>query len=310
MTWVKIIFNLYKLFGLRILLLSSRVLSVSMLKKVVGKVMLEVEYSSGFFHDLKFQGFYRGRSHNHIQGNIKNDKLSVFTNEREFINPPPENVNIGRCNEKGESMFYCTTDLITAIVESRPEVNGFVTVASFEGLYDGRQFEHRISPVGYRYLRENTELSKMMGILNPRNRAQFTKVDDFLDRLFHMKIKKNTYYYKLSNAVAKCMIEDIENDIGTRMIKHGLVYSSILRNHASYNIVLKPFYVNYYKIKVLQTFKINEFSESSLKFSIVRRGSLNGVKKDPAENFNLLWEEIVQNKTTTLEYDLINSKYN
>lgn len=309
MTWVNIIFNLYKVFGLRILLLSSRVFSVSTLKKVVGKVMLEVDYSSGFFRDLKFQGFYRGRSHNHLRGNIREDKLSEFINENEFINPPPEFVNIGRCNKKGESMFYCTIDLITAIVESRPKVNEYVTVASFEGLHEGRQFEHRISPVGYRYLKDNTVLSKMMGTLNPKNRTQFTKVDDFLDRLFHMKIKNNAYYYKLSNAVAKCMLTDIENDIGTRMSQHGLVYSSVLRNHASYNIVLKPFYVNYYKIVVLQTFKINELSESNLKFSLVRRGYLNGVKRDPAENFNLRWEEIVQNKNTTLEYDLINSKY-
>ncbi len=306
---VNIIFNLYKVFGLKVLLFSSRFLSVSVLQKVVGRVMLEVGYTSGFFRDIKFQGFYRGRSHNHILGNQKNDELSEFRNEREFINPPPQYANMGRCNEKGESMFYCTTDLITAIVESRPTVNEFVTVASFESLYPGRQFEHRISPVGYRYLKENTQLSKMMGILNPKNRIQFTKVDDFLDHLFHMKIKKDAYYYKLSNAVAKCMLTDIENDIGTKMSQHGLVYSSILRNHASYNIVLKPFYVNYYKIKVLQTFKINKFSEHSLKFSLVRRGYLNGVKRDPAENYNLRWEEIVQNKNTTLEYDLINSKY-
>ena len=178
---VSIGYTCYKIFGIRSLLFYSRIVSIATLKKIVGRVMLDVQYTSGLFKDIKFQGLFRGRSHNHVQGQFRNDNLEKFTNEKEFINPPSMWARIGRCNDNGESMFYCSNELLTAVIESRPTVNEFVTIAAFEGLYEGKSYEHKISPIGYRYLRELDSLSKMMSSMNPKNRLQFVKVDDFLD---------------------------------------------------------------------------------------------------------------------------------
>jgi hypothetical protein len=202
-------------------------------------------------------------------------------------------------------MFYCSNELFTAVVESRPKVNSFVTVADFQCLEDGKLFEHRISPIGYRYLRQISVLTEMMKKMNPEIRKKFTKIDDFLDYLFHKKIRKSAYYYKLSNAVARCMIKEIVNNSGTNINQHGLIYSSMLRNKRSFNIVLKPFYVNYYKIVKLYTFKVLKNDNGVLNLKLLRFGELNGNKTDPAQNLDIKWTELQGEKQElkTYSYD-------
>lgn len=254
--------------------------------------MLDVNYGSSFFPDIKFHGLFRARAHEDLKGPVRNGKVNEFKKESEFRNPPAQSVKRGRCNDNGESMFYCSNELFTAVIESRPKVNEYVTVAVFESLIDGKYFEHRISPVGYRYLRNIPTLSKMMKKMDPENRNAFIRVDNFLDKLFHKKIKKKAYYYKLSNAVAKCMIKEMINDVGTIINQHGLIYSSILRNKKSFNVMLKPLYVNYYKIVELYTFKILTYNESILSLKLLRLGVLNGTKNDPSQDLDIKWKNL------------------
>ena len=285
-------YRLYKIFGIKSLLLYSRFVKIKELEKIVGKVMLDVNYDSSFFPDIKFHGLFRARAHNNLKGSLRNGRVKNFNKESAFKNPPSSKVNRGRCNDHGESMFYSSNELFTSIVESRPRVNEYVTVAVYENLYDGKLFEHRISPVGYRYLRKIPTLTQMMIKMNPDNRKGFTQVDDFLDKLFHRKIKKNAHYYKLSNAVTNCMMKDIINDAGTVLRQHGLIYSSILRNKRSFNVVLKPFYVNYYKIVELYTFQILEYNRKELRLKLLRLGELDGTKTDPAQDLGISWRTL------------------
>ena len=140
---VQLGYQLYKYFGINSLLFFSYFSHIGTLKKIIGKVMLDAEYESSTFENLKFQGFFRGRSHNHLLGSIKGNKIKAFINENDFKNPPSEIVKRGRCNDNGESMFYASTMLSTSIMESRPIVGQYVTIASFVGIFDGKQFEHR-----------------------------------------------------------------------------------------------------------------------------------------------------------------------
>jgi hypothetical protein len=296
---------LYRFFGIKSLLIYSRFASIRSLEKVVGRVMLDVDYGSSFFPDIKFHGFFRARAHDNKKGSMSDGVLKKFEKESEFKNPPAKYVKRGRCNDNGESMFYCSNELFTAVVESRPKVNSFVTVADFQCLEDGKLFEHRISPIGYRYLRQISVLTEMMKKMNPEIRKKFTKIDDFLDYLFHKKIRKSAYYYKLSNAVARCMIKEIVNNSGTNINQHGLIYSSMLRNKRSFNIVLKPFYVNYYKIVKLYTFKVLKNDNGVLNLKLLRFGELNGNKTDPAQNLDIKWTELQGEKQElkTYSYD-------
>ena len=264
--------------------------------------MIDVKYCSSYFPDIKFHGLFRGRAHKNLKGDIRNGKIIEFKKESEFKNPPFQCVKRGRCNDYGESMFYCSNELFTAVVESRPKLNEYVTVAVFESLVDGHYFEHRISPVGYRYLRTITTLTKMMKKMDPDNRKAFVKVDSFLDKLFHKEIKKKAYYYKLSNAVAKCMMTDIK-DAGTTIHQHGLIYSSILRNKKSFNVVLKPFYVNYYKITELYTFQVLRYNRRTLCLKLLRSGVLNDTKIDSAQDLNISWKTLPNQQQEIREYN-------
>ncbi|QWX85040.1 hypothetical protein H0I23_05230 [Cellulophaga sp. HaHaR_3_176] len=73
-------------------------------------------------------------------------------------------------------MFYCTNELGTAILESRPEIGLLVSVANFESLLDVKLFEHKISPVSYMYFREISILKGMMEKMNPEDRGTFNKL--------------------------------------------------------------------------------------------------------------------------------------
>lgn len=59
----------------------------------------------------------------------KKVKLQKIT---DLIGPPIGKSNHGRCNLKGESVFYAALDFKTAIWETRPEVGDLITVSEWE----------------------------------------------------------------------------------------------------------------------------------------------------------------------------------
>jgi hypothetical protein len=56
-------------------------------------------------------------------------KLQKIT---DLIGPPAGKSNYGRCNLKGESVFYAALDFKTAIWETRPHVGDYITVSEWE----------------------------------------------------------------------------------------------------------------------------------------------------------------------------------
>ncbi|QWX85041.1 hypothetical protein H0I23_05235 [Cellulophaga sp. HaHaR_3_176] len=77
-------------------------------------------------------------------------------------------------------------------------------------------------------------------------------------------------------------MENLINDIGTEISQHGLACSSILCNKESFNTVVKLFYLNYYKVVSIYTFKILELNSKNLKVRLLRVGDFDGKKTDPA----------------------------
>jgi len=59
----------------------------------------------------------------------KKVKLQKIT---DLIGPPQGKANNGRCNLKGESVFYAALDFKTAIWETRPQVGDYITVSEWE----------------------------------------------------------------------------------------------------------------------------------------------------------------------------------
>lgn len=279
----------------------SRFLKTAELTKIVEQKITSIgSYQTSFWPNFKLSGFYRARTHNHLKGNIKNKNLHEFSHEGEFWNPPAEFAPIGRCNDIRESLLYCSTSWETSIIESRPKVGDFITVTSFN-LKDKEKFPFvvngsRINPIGIQYLSQINSLKEnnMFANYDFENRSnEFKNLDIFLDDLFHLKTNdKNKFLYKLSVAVTKCIMKNIQMGEAIQQM-HGMIYSSIERDKKNYNLVLRPNHTRLlFGVFEIQTFKILESNKDHIKLKIKRIGITYGTKSHPLDNFNIFWEDI------------------
>lgn len=260
------------------------------LKEEISQIMLDKRYMTDVFTTFTFNGFYRARKHNNLLGNIENGKISEFINEKELWNPPIEFAKTGRCNEDGGSLFYCASDFITSILEVKPEVGDFITVANFKNLhvYDKPRF--RIQPIGKGYLMQMPAL-KLLFKNYKLDQSQF-EIDEFLDRLFHQHVEEEELYkYKLSIAISKIFLTNGTNYKSEIIETDGLIYSSIIRNNKSHCFVLKPWIVHcYFKICEIQTIQVVETGNNFLKLKLFRNGHPIFEKIYPADLFDIHWE--------------------
>lgn len=81
-----------------------------------------------FFADTYPTKLFRVTNNKYLY-NGKKVKLQKVT---DLIGPSQGKSNYGRCNMKGESVFYAALDFKTAIWETRPQVDDFITVSEWE----------------------------------------------------------------------------------------------------------------------------------------------------------------------------------
>lgn len=255
------------------------------LKEEINQIMLDKRYMTDAFTTYTFNGFYRARKHNNIKGNFKEGKLTEFINEKEFWNPPTENAKIGRCNDDGESMFYCANDIVTAILEVKPEVGDFITVSNFDNLFKDKFF--KIQPLGKKSLSTIPELKSKL-FKDYKFDERQNEIEEFLDKLFHQNVEDNeAYKYKLSIAIAHLFLTETINYKKEVFETHGLLYPSVIRNQKSYCFVLRPWLVHsFFQIKTIQTLEFIEKGSNYIKIKLLRNGYLIGEKLYPN---NLDW---------------------
>lgn len=267
----------------------SKEKNIITLKEEISQIMLEKKYTTDIFTTFTFNGFYRARKHNNIRGDFKDGILKEFINEKEFWNPPIKNVKMGRCNKEGESLFYCSSDFITAILEVKPVVGDFITVANFKNLYPQNKPEFRINPIGKTYLIKIPELAlPFENYLLDQNQFE---IEDFLDKLFHQNVDDTeTYKYKLSIALSHIFMTDGTDRKRSVIETDGLIYPSIIRNQKSYCFVLKPNIVDrFFMIEYIQTLEVLEKEDNFIKLKLLRNGQPKYVKKDAGELFDIFW---------------------
>lgn len=284
------------------LIVLSRFLKTTELTKIVERKITSIGgYQTSFWPNFRVSGFYRTRTHNQLKGNLREGILQEFSHEGEFWNPPAKFTPIGRCNDAGESLLYCSTSWETAIIESRPKVGDFISVTSFN-LKDKEKFPFvengsRINHIGIQYLSQINDLKEnnMFANYDFENRSsEFKKLDVFLDDLFHLKTNdKNKFVYKLSVAVTKCMMKNIQMGEALKQM-HGMIYSSIERDNKNYNLVFRPNHARMmFSIYEIQTFEILEIDNNRIRLKLKRIGKTYGTKNHPLDNFNILWEELI-----------------
>jgi hypothetical protein len=271
------------------LIQESEYKDIATLKEEISQIMLDKKYTTVIFTSFTFNGFYRARKHNNVKGNFADGILFEFINEKEFWNPPIKNAKRGRCNEDGESMFYCSSDFITAILEVKPVVGDFITVANFKNLFPHNKPQFRINPIGKTYLMKIPELALPFEnyILD---QSQF-EIEDFLDKLFHQNVDEaETYKYKLSIALSHIFMTDGTDGKRSIIQTDGLLYPSIIRNQKSFCFVLKPNIVDrFFMIEYLQTLEVLEIEDNFIKLKLLRNGQPKYTKNGIGELFDVFW---------------------
>lgn len=268
----------------------SKNFDLAILQETISKMMLDCNYSGVTFTSFTFNGFFRARKHNHLEGELdKKGVLKKFKNETEFWNPPIQCVELGRCNEKWESLFYCANDINTSVLEVKPELGDYVTVADFVNLYENDKPRFRIKPVGMKYLVKIPILENLFSDFE-LNQSQL-QMDDFLDELFNQKVgKQELHKYKLITAISKIFFTNTTNYKREIFQTEGLVYSSVVRDKKSHCYVLKPWFVHaYFVISNIQTWQIIEKSNSQIVMKLVRQGFPKKQKIYPADLFDINW---------------------
>lgn len=282
----------------------SKILTIAQLKELIGIILRDVTYSTVFCKNQTFSGLYRARQHSQIDG--ESDEY-LFINEKEYWNPPPDSIkSIGRCNDIGESLFYCSNEFETAILEIRPEVGRFVSVAKFLPIKNDTKLpSFRIKPNCIQHLKKIKGFNSCIKNIDLSKRDQiFLDTDNLLDDLFTEIVDiKDSYKYKVTNAITQCMLTKIVNENQEEFSMNGMIYPSIINNKKSVNILLKPIYViNNYLIKTIQTFEVLEVSNNTVTIGLVRNGRTKGNKKHPSQQLDLEWFGIQNGEKYTIEF--------
>ena len=232
------------------------------------------------------KGMYRARCHNSLYGNRnKNGIFSRFKNENEFWNPPASKCSLGRCNDKNESILYCTNDSETAILETKP-TTGFITLSVFKPKGTGGS---RAMYVGEDSLAKDDTIKHLFK--NSQQDPQLKELDIYLDKLFYSDVSnQNEHLYKVSAAVAKNLLSNLVTENGTERTMQALLYSSVAKNHKTFNFVLKPNHaVHLYRLERIQTLEILENNEEYIKLKLMRIGQPISRRNHPLENPKIKW---------------------
>ncbi len=267
----------------------SKKLSVEELTKTVEKLIGSVGgYTASMIETFRPKGLYRARGHEFAEGASRDGELERFVYESEYWEPPKEKCKLGRCNDDGEQILYCTNEFQTAIIEAIKPHHKFISVANFKRNHES--LSSRLMPIGNEYL------SKIKGIEHlfrtyDFDRKEFKELDKLLIKLFTSE-GNDTRFYKLSTAVTRCMMKD-EIYHHERREMQGIMYPSIARMLKSFNVALRPIHAkSIYGIWIVQTLKILDMSAKNITVQLIRNGHPETPMASQKGNSNIIWYEI------------------
>lgn len=154
-----------------------------------------------------------------------------------------EKWKFGRCNDKGESIFYASSESNTCICEIRPEIKSLITmigcrpkntqpnavvqVIGVDRLSNAREEYRAIFQDHHDSMRETLGLDFNKNLL----------IDNFITEQFTQIVnKEEDWKYKISIAITRFFIE------APRVV--GIIYPSIAANSKGVNFAFKPEYAD------------------------------------------------------------------
>lgn len=260
---------------------------------------------SEFIVNFKCDGFFRGRVHNSLDGENGVDGLHPFKCDAEFWNPPSDLCKRrGRCNDINESLFYCSSELSTSVIELRPKKGDFITIAKFNLKFPEKYNGARMKYVGLKTLSKSPIFKDVIGKGYEKDIEEL-ELDETLDDLFHQKVNQDTEdLYRLSIAVTKSMMRtlfDIEEGIHFEM--HGMIYPSIEGAKKHFNMVYRPEHIKFhYAISQIVTYEVLKIDDKTIHIQEKKIGHLKPTRRlDPLDYYGIDWKNSQEEETLIID---------
>jgi hypothetical protein len=195
----------------------------------------------------------------------------------------------GRCNNLGESIFYCSNDFDTTIIECRPQVDEIITVVNLK--IDEECHSMKLQPIG---INELIKLPHGVGetfqnyYANLKSSGNYDKnllIDSFLNEIFTEKIESiDEWKYKSSASISSILLFDDHE---------GIIYPSTSLKAKGANFALKPQIPDrYFKLATGSMYKIIGVGNNSCELQLIK--ILDSVENDKSiyKKSKLNWKEI------------------
>lgn len=207
-----------------------------------------------------------------VRGRPNKDN-EVFTNKTDLWYPdwekiPKEKHKFGRCNDKGEYVFYASTETDTTICElqltegdyftladfipRKPKLDAILQVIGIKELSKTREEYEKVFHEHYYKIKKDS----------PEDYEKNILIDDFLGRQFTQIVsEEEDWKYKITIAITHILLSNPETD--------GLIYPSIAANAKGVNFALKPKIVDD-NLRIVRAGMYQVLSESKFQNPIVR----------------------------------------
>ena len=227
---------------------------------------------------------YRGRKN--WDGVLKKE-VDLFENVSELWAPPQNpDLSQGRCNAKGQSLFYCTNCSTAILWELNCQPGEKLTIGTYQCIQElypiGIIGASKISLIDSRYAEifgdhynSFSEIGKLM--------------HNYVDRLFQ---EKGSEYYNATNAITSIFLNDNSKQIlpvglNSADSMLGLIYSSVCTIMNIYNIVLQPEYAKTI-LKPLEFYRYTVLERPTEHQFVIK---LTHVSSGVAANGDVVWAE-------------------
>ena len=191
-----------------------------------------------FWADTYPDKLYRVTNNKYINGKeqYKLQKIS------DLIGPPIGRSNIGRCNLKGESVFYAALDFKTALWETQPQKGDYITVSEWTIKPGQRLNNHFIfHPTETNISKESKDTYeahlKAKETMNPVLAPYFQELMKFFAEEFMKAVddnKKSNYLF--SSIISSRFLQGPPDQNGFKV--ESISYPSIKRDHKVTNIAI------------------------------------------------------------------------
>lgn len=211
-------------------------LSINEIQAVYGRLLyfFDIRMTLCQFYPL----LYRARI-------TKSDNLS------DLLYPPANKVaTIGRCNDKQESLFYCSNSFVTSVLEIKPQVNDIVTVLQLE-VHDTTNLRNFVPAVTLAcdQLVEKLQ-SNFVKFGNKLIQKKLDYIDSFFSEIMLQDVGEfESYKYKASVALCKAYNKHLKSQVP------GYIYPSKASRHFGVNFAVNTKWVDELPNPLLKAFR-------------------------------------------------------